>query len=42
LPLGFLTCGITTIVAQVWGLIEGILILTGSIATDAQGMPLKE
>lgn len=26
----------------IWGVVEGILILTGSIATDAKGIPLKE
>jgi TM2 domain-containing membrane protein YozV len=40
--LGILTCGITTIAAAIWGLIEGILILTGSINRDAQGRPLVE
>lgn len=32
------TCGI----GSLWGLIEGIMILTGSINTDAQGRPLKD
>ncbi len=32
-----LTCG----VGSIWGLIEGILILTGSINQDAHGRPLK-
>ena len=32
------TCGI----GSLWGFIEGILILTGSINTDAQGIPLKD
>lgn len=40
--LGILTCGMTTVAAHIWGLIEGILILTGSINRDAQGRPLKE
>jgi len=31
------TCGI----GSLWGLIEGIMILTGSISTDANGVPLK-
>ena len=31
-----LTCGI----GGIWGLIEGIMILTGSIKTDAYGLPL--
>ena len=33
----FVTCGI----GGIWGLIEGIMILTGSINTDANGVPLK-
>ena len=32
-----ITCGI----ASLWGFIEGILILTGNINTDANGVPLK-
>lgn len=32
------TCGI----GSLWGLIEGILILAGSINRDAQGMPLRD
>lgn len=40
--LSFLTCGITAIAAGIWGLVEGILILTGSINTDAQGTPLRD
>lgn len=36
------TCGITAIVAGVWGLIEGIQILTGSINIDANGVPLSD
>ena len=32
------TCGI----GAIWGLIEGILILTGSINTDANGNPLVD
>lgn len=37
-----LSCGILAVVSAVWGLIEGILILTGSINTDAQGNLLGE
>ena len=37
-----LTCGFGVFVSEVWGLIEGIQILTGSINTDAQGRPLKD
>lgn len=39
---GIMTCGVTTIAAHIWGLVEGILILTGSIDRDAQGRPLKD
>jgi TM2 domain-containing membrane protein YozV len=38
LVLGICTCGLSSI----WGLIEGIMILTGSINTDAQGRPLRD
>lgn len=40
--VGWLACGIGPIVAGVWGLIEGIMILTGSINKDAEGRPLKD
>ena len=33
-----LTCGL----GSVWGLVEGIMILTGAIKTDGKGNPLKE
>ena len=36
------TCGIGAIATEIWGLVEGIQILTGSINVDAQGNPLKE
>ena len=37
-----LTCGIGAAVSSIWGLIEGILLLTDSGATDAKGIPLKD
>lgn len=37
-----LSCFTLSIVSEIWGLIEGILILTGSINTDADGNPLKD
>lgn len=37
-----LTCGIGGVVTGIWGLIEGIMILAGSINTDARGVALKE
>ncbi len=36
-----LTCGIGAIAAGIWGLVEGILILAGSITCDANGVPLS-
>ena len=36
------TCGITAMAAGLWGFIEGILILTGSMNQDSQGRPLCE
>ncbi len=42
LLLTLLSCGILAIVSEIWGLIEGILILSGEISTDANGIPLKE
>ena len=37
-----LSCGILSFVSGIWGLIEGIQILTGSISVDAEGNPLKD
>ena len=37
-----LTCGIGAIASGIWGFIEGIMILTGSINTDAEGNPLVD
>jgi TM2 domain-containing membrane protein YozV len=37
-----LSCGILAIVSSIWGIVEGIMILTGSINTDAAGVPLKD
>ena len=37
-----LSCGFLALVSEIWGLIEGIMILSGSINTDAQGNPLGE
>lgn len=38
----FLTCGISTLAVVIWSWIEGIMILSGGINTDAQGIPLKD
>lgn len=42
LLITLLTCGMGAIVSSIWGLVEGIQILTGSINTDANGVPLGE
>lgn len=39
---GFLTCGITSVIAEIWGLVDGVMILTGSIDRDGNGNLLKE
>lgn len=40
--VGWIACGIGPVAAAVWGLIEGILLLTGSINKDADGNPLVD
>lgn len=42
LLITILSCFTLAIVSEIWGLIEGIMILTGSISTDAEGNPLGE
>lgn len=42
LLITLLTCGVGAVVSSIWGLVEGILILTGSINTDANGVPLSD
>lgn len=42
LLITILSCGILSIISGIWGLIEGIMILTGSINTDAAGNPLQD
>jgi TM2 domain-containing membrane protein YozV len=39
---GVITCGIASFAMWVWGLVEGIMILTGKISVDANGVPLKD
>ena len=36
------TCGLILMAASIWGLIDGIMILTGSLRTDGQGRPLRD
>lgn len=40
LLLSFVSCGMLAWASSVWGLIEGILIISGEISKDAQGNPL--
>lgn len=40
--LGWVLCGLGPLAAEIWGLIEGIMILSGSINKDASGNPLGE
>jgi len=42
LLITLLTCGFGAFITSIWGLVEGILILTGSINVDANGVPLKD
>ena len=42
LLLTLLSCGVLSFVSGIWGLIEGIMILTGSINVDANGNPLSD
>ena len=39
---GMVTCGIATFAIWIWALVEGIQILTGTIAVDANNVPLKD
>lgn len=42
LLITILSCGTLSAVSAIWGLIEGIMILTGSITTDAEGNNLVD
>jgi TM2 domain-containing membrane protein YozV len=42
LLLTLLSCGFLYPISYVWGLIEGIMILTNNITEDALGVPLRE
>ena len=42
LCLTLLSCGILSFVSAIWGFIEGVLLLTGSINVDGNGMPLQQ
>ena len=42
LLITLLSCGILSPISAIWGLVEGILILTGERNVDANGTPLRE
>ena len=42
LLITILSCGFLFFISWIWGLIEGIMILTGSISTDADGRKLSD
>ena len=42
LLITLLTCFIGSTVTSIWGLIEGIMILSGSIKVDGKNIPLKD
>lgn len=42
LLITILSCGILSVVSGIWGLIEGIMILSGSMNKDAQGNTLTD
>lgn len=42
LLLTVLSCGALCWIPMIWGLIEGIMLLTGSINQDGKGLPLKD
>lgn len=42
LLLSVLSCGCLSFVSGIWGLIEGILILTGDIDKDGEGRALRD
>ena len=42
LLLTLLSCGVFGVFSGIWALIEAVMIFTGSINTDANGIPLKD
>lgn len=42
LVLSPFTCGLILTGAAIWGLVDGIMILTGSVPVDGQGRPLAD
>lgn len=42
LLISVLSCGMLSAVSGIWGIVEGVMILTGSIDTDANGNKLAD
>ena len=42
LLISVLSCGVLSPVSAIWGLVEGILVLTGERGVDADGQPLRD
>lgn len=42
LLISLLSCGFLSWASAIWGLVEGILLLTGSINVDGEGNPLRD
>ena len=42
LLISLLSCGMLAWASAIWGLIEGVMLLTGSINVDGKGNPLKD
>lgn len=42
LLITLLSCGILGVAVWIWSIIEGIMLFTGSIGTDAEGKPLRK
>ncbi len=40
--MAMFSCGTLAAISWIWGVIEGILILTGGIDKDGNGLPFKE
>lgn len=38
----FFTCGLSAVAVQIWAIVEGVQLLTGTISTDGNGYPLKQ
>lgn len=42
LLMSLLSCGALALVSEIWSIVEGIQLLTGSIKVDGRGIPLKD